>query len=260
MAAWTAGALGANPHVEGHLDRRQALEGADFVVNTIQVGGYAATQVDFDVPARYGLRYTINDTINVGGVMRGLRTIPVVLDIVRDMKELCPDAWFLNYTNPLAIVIRAVAERSEVKVVGLCHSVFWTVETLAGYLGVPRDEVSHVSAGVNHLAFMLRLEHGGRDLSPDLRAFVDAGRVPDDDLVRGAVPAPRLLPLPSRQSTTPSTTPGSSPRATSWTASTCRSASTSLAACGTSTSTRRRTGAWTPANRSSWSEAASTRR
>jgi alpha-galactosidase len=140
--------------------------------------------VDFDIPARYGLRYTINDTINVGGVLRGLRTIPVVLDIVRDMEELCPEAWFLNYTNPMAILVRAVAERSAIRVAGLCHSVFWTIDTLAGYLGLPRQEVEHVSAGVNHLAFLLRLEHRGRDLYPELRRFVAGGGVPDDDLVR----------------------------------------------------------------------------
>ena len=184
MAAWTAGALGASPRIEAHLDRRAALRGADFVVDTIQVGGARATQVDFDVPARYGLRYTINDTINVGGVLRGLRSIPVVLGIVRDMEELCPDAWFLNYTNPMAMLVRAVAGRSPVRTVGLCHSVFWTIDTLAGYLGLPREEVDHVSAGVNHLAFLLQLSHRGADLYPDLRAFVAAGRVPDDDLVR----------------------------------------------------------------------------
>ena len=184
MAAWTAGALGARPTIETHLDRRAALAGADVVIDTIQVGGARATQVDFDIPARYGLRYTINDTINVGGVMRGLRTIPVVLGIVRDMEEVCPDAWFLNYTNPMAMLVRAVAERSEVRTVGLCHSVFWTIDTLAGYLGLPREEVDHVSAGVNHLAFLLRLEHRGRDLYPDLRAFVASGKVPDTDLVR----------------------------------------------------------------------------
>jgi alpha-galactosidase len=184
MAEWTAGRLSAEPRIEAHLERREALQGADFVVNTIQVGGAAATQLDFDIPARYGLRYTINDTINVGGVMRGLRTIPVVLGIAADMEQVCPEAWLLNYTNPMAMLVRAVAQRSPVKVVGLCHSVFWTIDTLAGYLGVPREEMSCVSAGVNHLAFMLRLEHRGRDLYPELRAFVDAGRVPDDDLVR----------------------------------------------------------------------------
>jgi len=184
MAAWTAEALGASPRVEAHLDRREALKGADFVVDTIQVGGARATQIDFDIPARYGLRYTINDTINVGGVLRGLRTIPVVLGIVRDMEELCPDAWFLNYTNPMSMLVQAVSERSPVRTVGLCHSVFWTVDAIAGYLGLPREEVDHVSAGINHLAFLLRLEHHGRDLYPDLRAFVDARRMPEDDLVR----------------------------------------------------------------------------
>ena len=184
MAHWTARTLGAAPTIEAHLDRRAALAGADFVIDTIQVGGARATQIDFDIPARYGLRYTINDTINVGGVMRGLRSIPVVLDIVRDMEELCPDAWFLNYTNPMAMLVRAVAERSSIRTVGLCHSVFWTIDTLAGYLGLPREEIDHVSAGVNHLAFLLRLEHRGRDLYPALREFVAAGRVPDDDLVR----------------------------------------------------------------------------
>ena len=184
MARWTATALGAEPTISAHLDRREALKGADFVVNTIQVGGARATQIDFDVPSRFGLRYTIADTVGVGGVFRGLRTVSVVLGIARDMEEICPDALLLNYTNPLAIVVRAVSEASSIRVVGLCHSVFWTVDTLAGYLGYPRDEVDVASAGINHLAFVLRLEHRGRDLYPELRAFVDAGRTPDDDLVR----------------------------------------------------------------------------
>ena len=184
MARWTADALDAEPTISSHLDRREALQGADFVVNTIQVGGARATRVDFDVASRFGLRYTIADTIGVGGVFRGLRTIPVVLGIARDMEEICPGAVLLNYTNPLAILVRAVSEATSINVVGLCHSVFWTVDRLAGYLGIPRDEVDATSAGLNHLAFILSLEHKGRDLYPDLRAFVDAGRVPDDDLVR----------------------------------------------------------------------------
>jgi alpha-galactosidase len=184
MARWTAGQLGANPTISAHLDRREALSGADFVINTIQVGGARATQVDFDVPARFGLRYTIADTVGVGGVFRGLRTIPVVLGIARDMEELCPGAWLLNYTNPLAILVRAVSEATSIKVVGLCHSVFWTVDRLAGYLGIPRDEIDYASAGLNHHAWLLQLENHGRDLYPALREFVDAGRVPDDDLVR----------------------------------------------------------------------------
>ena len=184
MARWTAEALGARPRIEAHLDRRTALEGADFVVDTIQVGGARATQIDFDIPARYGLQYTINDTINVGGVMRGLRTIPVVLGIVHDIEEVCPDAWFLNYTNPMSMLIWAVSETSEVRTVGLCHSVYWTVHAIAGYLGIDPAEIDHLSAGVNHLAFLLRLERRGQDLYPALERAVRDGRIPDDDLVR----------------------------------------------------------------------------
>ena len=184
MADWTAGALGATPRVEAHLDRRSALTGADFVIDTIQVGGARATELDFAIPGRYGLQYTINDTINVGGVMRGLRSIPVILGIVRDMEEVCPDAWFLNYTNPMSMIIWAVTSRSQVKTVGLCHSVYWTVHSIADYVGVPFAEIDHTSAGVNHLAFLLRLEHDGNDLYPRLDSAVREGRIPDDDLVR----------------------------------------------------------------------------
>ena len=184
MASWTAGALGAKPRIRATLDRREALEGADFVVNTIQVGGARATQLDFDVPGRYGLRYTINDTINVGGVLRGLRTIPIVLGIALDIADACPGALFLNYTNPMGMLVRAVDEALGVPTIGLCHSVYWTVHTLAEYLDVPLAEVSAESAGVNHLAWITRLEHRGTDLYPALRAFVKSGRVPDDDLVR----------------------------------------------------------------------------
>jgi alpha-galactosidase len=184
MAAWTAQALGATPSIRGSLERREALADADFVINTIQVGGARATQLDFDIPGRYGLQYTINDTINVGGVMRGLRTIPVVLGIASDMADVCPDALFLNYTNPMGMLVRALDGAIGFPTVGLCHSVYWTVDRLAGYAGVPAAEVDSLSAGVNHLAWILRLEHRGRDLYPDIRAFVEAGKVPDDDLVR----------------------------------------------------------------------------
>jgi alpha-galactosidase len=184
MATWTAGALNAHPRVEPQLDRRAALRDADFVIDTIQVGGARATNVDFEIPRRYGLEYTINDTINVGGVMRGLRSIPVVLGIVRDMEELCPGAWFLNYTNPMSMIIWAVTSRSGIKTVGLCHSVYWTVRAIADYIDVPFTEIDHVSAGVNHLAFLLRLTRDGEDLYPRLAQAVRDGRIPDDDLVR----------------------------------------------------------------------------
>ena len=178
MARWTADALGAAPTIRGSLDRLEALAGADFVVNTIQVGGARATQVDFDVPARFGLRYTINDTINVGGVLRGLRTIPVVLGIAGDMAEACPEAILLNYTNPMGMLVCAVDQAIGTPTVGLCHSVYWTVHRLAEYLDVPFEEVDALSAGVNHLAWILRLEHRGTDLYPALHSFVGSGRVP----------------------------------------------------------------------------------
>jgi alpha-galactosidase len=184
MARWTAGALGATPAIKASLDRREALGGADYVVNIIQVGGSRATAIDFEVPARYGLSYTINDTINVGGVFRGLRSIPVVLGIAADMADECPGAMLLNYANPLAMLVKAVDQGVGLPVVGLCHSVYWTVHTLAGYVGVPFAEVDALSAGVNHLAWILRLEHEGKDLYPALRSFVEAGKVPEDDLVR----------------------------------------------------------------------------
>ena len=129
--------------------------------STIQVGGARATQVDFEVPGRHGLQYTINDTINAGGVFRGLRTIPVALGIAADMADVCPDALFLNYTNPMGMLVRAVDEAVAFPTVGLCHSVYWTVHDLAGYLGVPFEEVDALSGGVNHLAWILRLEHRG---------------------------------------------------------------------------------------------------
>lgn len=184
MAHWTAAALSATPLIRGSLDRRDALRGADVVINTIQVGGAAATQIDFAIPGQYGLQYTINDTINVGGVLRGLRSIPVVLGIAADMADICPSARFLNYTNPMGMLIKAVTDATGVPTVGLCHSVYWTVHGLAERLGVPFEEVDAASAGVNHLAWLLRLEHRGEDLYPRLREQVAAGHVPDDDLVR----------------------------------------------------------------------------
>jgi len=185
MARWTAQALGAEPRIEAHLDRPTALRGADIVVNTIQVGGERATRIDFQVPARYGLRYTINDTINVGGVFRALRTIPVVLGLTRDMETICPDAWLLNYTNPMSSLMWAIAKSSGVRAVGLCHSVYWSVRRIAHYLGLPPDELEAVSGGINHLAFILRLRRRGEDLYPQLRRFFADHREPEDDRVRG---------------------------------------------------------------------------
>jgi len=156
-------------------DRAEALAGADFVINEIQVGGYASTRLDFDIPARYGLRQTIGDTIGIGGIFRGLRTIPVVTSLADDMHRLCPDAYLLNYTNPMAMLPWAVYEGTPFSnVFGLCHSVRDTHAFLAGLAGLDPAEVDFVTAGFNHQAFVLRFEHQGSSLYPRLREIVDA--------------------------------------------------------------------------------------
>ncbi|MDP9295272.1 MAG: alpha-glucosidase/alpha-galactosidase [Actinomycetota bacterium] len=175
MARATAAAVGASAGVEVHLERRSALAGADYVVNEIQVGGYDATRRDFDIPKHYGLRQTIADTIGIGGIFRGLRTIPVMLEIGNDMAELCPDAWLLNYTNPMAMLPWAVYEGTPFRnVVGLCHSVRDTHSTLAELVGVPEEEITYVTAGFNHQAFVLTFSRSGEDLYPRLREVVES--------------------------------------------------------------------------------------
>jgi alpha-galactosidase len=174
MARWTNGRLGARATFEAHLDRRAALAGCDFVVNMIQVGGHAATRIDFEVPMQHGLRQTIGDTLGIGGIFRSLRTIPVMLDIARDMDELCPDAWLLNYTNPMAMLCWATYAGSPIqRVVGLCHSVQWTTRGLADIVGVPYEEVDYLGAGVNHQAWILRFRRDGQDLYPLLDAAIE---------------------------------------------------------------------------------------
>jgi alpha-galactosidase len=158
---------GAQFQIRTHLDRRAALDQADYVVNEIQVGGFDATLRDFEIPKRYGLRQTIGDTIGVGGVFRGLRTIPVLVDIANDMAELCPDAILLNYANPMAMLPWAVWEGSRLpRAIGLCHSVQNTHEQLAEIVGVPVDEIQFATAGLNHQAFVLRFERDGESLYP----------------------------------------------------------------------------------------------
>ncbi len=177
--------LDASPAISATLDRRQALDGADYVVNMIQVGGYEpATVIDFEIPKKYGLRQTIGDTLGIGGIMRALRTIPVMLDIALDIEELAPSALLLNYTNPMAMLTMAMAQATAVETVGLCHSVFGTAEELAEILDLPAEEITYFCAGINHMAFYLRFEHQGRDLYPDLRAIAEARSEPAFERVR----------------------------------------------------------------------------
>lgn len=185
VAHRVAEAVGAHPRIEATLDRSSALDGADFAINMIQVGGCKpGTVIDFEEPKKFGLRQTIADTLGIGGVMRGLRTIPVVLDICRDMERLCPEALLINYTNPMAMLCWAVAEASKIRCVGLCHSVQGTAGQLARDIGVPVEEINYLCAGINHMAFYLRFERNGEDLYPLIRKVVEEGIVPDDNRVR----------------------------------------------------------------------------
>lgn len=185
VARRVADALGSNAPIIATEDRREALEGADYVLTMMQVGGYRpATLTDFEVPKRYGLRQTIGDTLGIGGIMRGLRTIPVLLDLCREMEQVCPDALLLQYVNPMVMNCWAVCEATSVRTVGLCHSVQATAAELAVDLGLPPGELDYVCAGINHLAFYLRLRHRGDDLYPRLRRVLEEERFRESNRVR----------------------------------------------------------------------------
>jgi alpha-galactosidase len=174
MARYVATVRGADPKISAHLDRRAAIDGSDFVLNMVQIGGHEATLRDFEVPARYGLRQTIGDTLGIGGIFRTLRTADHMLALGHELAELCPrDAWLLNYTNPMAALCELVYKGTPTKnVVGLCHSVQFTIEELCRLAGVPENEVTFLAAGINHQAFILRFEHGGESLYPRLDARI----------------------------------------------------------------------------------------
>lgn len=184
-------ALGAPATVEATTDRRRALVGADFVVTCFQVGGYRpCTVTDFEIPKRFGLRQTIADTLGVGGIMRALRTVPVLWSIAEDMAELCPEALLLQYVNPMAINTWALAARfPKLRQVGLCHSVQNTVGELAHDLDLPAETLRYRVAGVNHVAFFLDLADGtGQSLYPRLLAGYRDGRLPKPPLLMPRCP------------------------------------------------------------------------
>jgi alpha-galactosidase len=185
VAKRVAETLHAKPTITATTDRRTALEGADYAICMIQVGGYKpATVIDFEIPKKYGLRQTIADTLGVGGIMRGLRTIPVLLDMCREMEQLCPEVTFLQYVNPMAMNCWAISRATSIKTVGLCHSVQGTAEQLAHDIGIPVGEINYRAAGINHMAFYLNFERNGQDLYPLIRNVVAEGRVPDWNRVR----------------------------------------------------------------------------
>ena len=184
VARRVAATLEARPTIEATTDRRRALDGADYVIAMFQIGGYRpSTVVDFEIPKRYGLRQTIADTLGIGGIMRGLRTIPVLLDVCGDMEAVCPDAHLLNYVNPMAMNCWALSRATSIRTIGLCHSVQGTAEQLARDIGVPVADINYLCAGINHMAFYLRFERrtpdGVEDLYPLIRRVVAEGPVPD---------------------------------------------------------------------------------
>ena len=177
--------LGAKAKVETSTNQRAALDKADFVVVAFQIGGYdPCTITDFEVPKKYNLRHTIADTLGVGGIMRGLRTVPHLWSICEDMLQVCPNAILLQYVNPMAINTWAIAEKyPTIRQVGLCHSVQGTAHELARDLDIPNSEIRYRAAGINHMAFYLKFEHRQkdgryRDLYPDLLKGYREGRIP----------------------------------------------------------------------------------
>jgi alpha-galactosidase len=175
-----------HPTIEATLDPERALADADYAINAIQVGGYdPCTITDFEIPKKYGLRQTIGDTLGIGGIMRALRTIPVMVEYCRLMEEVCPQVTLLNYSNPMSMVTWGILEGSEIRAVGLCHSVQGSYRHLAEAIGVNPDEVNWTAAGVNHMSFYLTLQHEGEDLYPRIMEAVASGAyAPDWDRVR----------------------------------------------------------------------------
>lgn len=171
----------------GVEQRKKALQNANYVINAIQVGFYEpCTVIDFEVPKKYGLRQTIGDTLGIGGIFRALRTIPVMMDFARDMEEVCPNAWFLNYTNPMAMLTGAMQRYTPIKTIGLCHSVQVCVQRLLTHLGIPYDDtIQWDIAGINHQAWLLTIrDQTGRDLYPDIKKRAAAITEKHDDMVR----------------------------------------------------------------------------
>ena len=170
----------------GEENRKEALRGAQFVVNAIQVGGYEpCTVTDFEIPKKYGLRQTIGDTVGIGGIFRALRTIPVLEEFARDMEEVCPDAWFLNYTNPMAMLTGFMLRYTGIKTVGLCHSVQSCCDNIMGSVGMTYDDkVQWKIAGINHLAWLLEISRDGVDLYPEIKKRDLAQDLPGWDAVR----------------------------------------------------------------------------
>ncbi|HZK70664.1 MAG TPA: alpha-glucosidase/alpha-galactosidase [Clostridia bacterium] len=177
---------GGHANITAYSDRRKALESANYVVNAIQVGGYEpCTVTDFEIPKKYGLRQTIADTLGIGGIFRGLRTIPVLMDFARDMEDVCPNAMFLNYSNPMAMLTGAMLRATSIKTVGLCHSVQGCARGLLESVGIEyNDKIQWKIAGINHQGWLLEITDQGVDLYPKIKELSLKNGYPEWDKVR----------------------------------------------------------------------------
>lgn len=177
--------LDSNVTVKAYHNRKEALSGAKYIINAIQVGGYdPATITDFEIPKKYKLRQTIADTLGIGGIFRNLRTIPVMQAFADDIKEVCPNAWFLNYTNPMAVLTNIMLKEG-IKTIGLCHSVQVCTNDLLDSLDLPKDNIQSKIAGINHMAWLLEIKQNGKDLYPEIKKRAKAKqKSKHDDMVR----------------------------------------------------------------------------
>lgn len=176
---------GGQATIKVFTDRKKALERANYVINAVQIGGYKpSTVIDFEIPKKYGLRQTIADTAGIGGIFRGLRTIPVILDLAKEMEELCPEALLINYSNPMAIITGALLRGSSIKTVGLCHSVQVCVKDLFKPLGMDPEGVQWKIAGINHMAWLLEVTKDGKDLYPEIKKKAAERPIPHGNMVR----------------------------------------------------------------------------
>lgn len=177
-------ATGRRWNVEASTDRTKVIAGTDYLINTIEVAGLANVRHDFDIPMKYGVNQCIGDTIGPGGIFKALRTLPAWLDILHDTERLAPDALVMNYTNPMSLTCLTGIRASKLPIVGLCHSIPHTAETLAGYLGIPANKLKYRAAGVNHLAWLVDLTCDGEDMYPRLRELMRDPAIYEQDPIR----------------------------------------------------------------------------
>jgi alpha-galactosidase len=178
---------GLKAQVYSTKDRREALKDADYVITMFQVGGIDAYRIDYEIPKKYGIDVCVGQCVGPGGVFRALRSIPVMVDLVRDMEELCPEAYLLNYVNPMAMICMAIGLESKIKFIGLCHGVQTTLDLIARYVGEEKEDIDFIAAGINHMAWFLKLEKNGKDLYPEFFRNLSKSEYLINEKVRGEV-------------------------------------------------------------------------